>query len=100
GLLAAQAELEHVFLASAIPGALVVALLVFGLPAGPAIAPIMPQRFRWSALQGRLKAIIVAAGLLALASVPEVFVVLWATEAGMAVAWVPLVWAAASLAKM
>jgi MFS family permease len=29
-----------------------------------------------------------------------VFVVLWATEAGMAVTWVPLVWAAASLAKM
>jgi MFS family permease len=100
GLLAAQAELEHVFLASAIPGVLVVALLVFGLPAGPAIVPTTPQRFRWSALHGRLKAIIVAAGLLALASVPEVFVVLWATESGMAVAWVPLVWAAASLAKM
>jgi MFS family permease len=100
GLLAAQAELEHVFLASAIPGVLVVALLVFGLPAGPSILPTTPQRFRWSALHGRLKAIIVAAGLLALASVPEVFVVLWATEAGMAVAWVPLVWAAASLAKM
>jgi MFS family permease len=32
--------------------------------------------------------------------VPEVFVVLWATQAGMAVKWVPLVWAAASLAKM
>jgi len=29
-----------------------------------------------------------------------VFVVLWATEAGMSVTWVPLVWAAASLAKM
>ncbi len=51
-------------------------------------------------MHGRLKAMIVAAGLLALASVPEVFVVLWATEAGMAVTWVPLVWAAASLAKM
>jgi MFS family permease len=43
---------------------------------------------------------IVASGLLALASVPEVFVVLWATQSGMAVTWVPLVWAAASLAKM
>jgi len=43
---------------------------------------------------------IVVAGLLALASVPEVFVVLWATQAGMSVTWVPLVWAAASLAKM
>ena len=43
---------------------------------------------------------IVASGLLALASVPEVFVVLWAMKAGMSVTWVPLVWAAASLAKM
>ncbi len=43
---------------------------------------------------------IIAAGLLALASVPEVFVVLWATQAGLEVVWVPLVWAAASLAKM
>jgi MFS family permease len=100
GLLAAQAELEHVFLASAIPGALAIALLVFGLPATPPAAPLTPQRFSWSALHGRLKAIILAAGLLALASVPEVFVVLWATQAGMAVTWVPLVWAAASLAKM
>jgi MFS-type transporter involved in bile tolerance (Atg22 family) len=44
--------------------------------------------------------VVVASGLLALASVPEVFVVLWATQAGMSVTWVPLVWAAASLGKM
>ena len=43
GLLAAQADLEHVFLASAIPGVLVVALLVFGLPAGAAIVPATPN---------------------------------------------------------
>jgi MFS family permease len=43
---------------------------------------------------------IVAAGMLALASVPEVFVVLWARQAGLEVVWVPLVWAAASVAKM
>ena len=100
GLLAAQVELQHVFLASALPGVLVILLLVFGLPAHHAPVQTAPQRFRWSALHGRLRAIIVAAGLLALASVPEVFVVLWATEAGMSVTWVPLVWAAASLAKM
>jgi len=101
GLLAAQTELQHVFLASALPGVLVILLLVFGLPAHHHVPPIAPpQRFKWSALHLRLRAMIVAAGLLALASVPEVFVVLWATQAGMAVTWVPLVWAAASLAKM
>jgi MFS family permease len=101
GLLAAQADLQQVFLASAVPGALVIVLLMFGLPTHQTvISPPSPQRFRWATLHRRLQAMIIAAGLLALASVPEVFVVLWATQAGMAVTWVPLVWAAASLAKM
>jgi MFS family permease len=100
GLLAAQADLQHVFLASAIPGVLVIVLLAFGLPAHAAVATTAPPRFHWSALHGRLRGMIVASGLLALASVPEVFVVLWATQAGMSVSWVPLVWAAASLGKM
>ena len=99
-LLAAQADLKHVFLASALPGVLVILLLVFGLPRARAQAVPTPPRFAWGELHGRLKAMIIAAGLLALASVPEVFVVLWATQAGLKVVWVPLVWAAASLAKM
>ena len=99
-ILAAGADLQQVFLASAVPGALVIVLLVLGLPAPQAPPALPPQRFAWRALHGRLRAMIVASGLLALASVPEVFVVLWATEAGLQVTWVPLVWAAASLAKM
>jgi MFS family permease len=99
-LLAAHADLKHVFLASALPGVLVIVLLVFGLPAARVQAVPPPPGFSWGELHGRLKAMIVAAGLLALASVPEVFVVLWATQAGLKIVWVPLVWAAASLAKM
>jgi len=99
-LLAADVPLEHVFLASVVPGTLVLLLLAFGLPRGqPFVAPPRAA-FAWGSLHGRLRAMIVAAGWLALASVPEVFVVLWATNAGMEVQWVPLVWAAASLAKM
>jgi MFS family permease len=100
GLLAAQADLQQVFLASAVPGALVILLLVFGLPGHAAVPAVAVPSFHWSALHRRLRAMILASGLLALASVPEVFVVLWATQAGMSVTWVPLVWAAASLAKM
>lgn len=99
-LLAAQVDLKHVFLASAVPGVLVLLLLVLGLPATQSVPVAPPQRFEWRALHGRLRAMIVASGMLALASVPEVFVVLWATQQGMTVTWVPLVWAAASLAKM
>jgi MFS family permease len=99
-LLSMQADLQHVFLASVIPGALVLLLLIFGLPAGqPLVAP-EPAPFSWRKLPDRLRAMIVAAGWLALASVPEVFVVLWAMDAGMAIKWVPLVWAVASLVKM
>ena len=99
-LLAGQVDLKHVFLASAVPGVLVLLLLVLGLPSTQSVPVAPPERFAWRALHGRLRAMIVASGMLALASVPEVFVVLWATQQGMTVTWVPLVWAAASLAKM
>ncbi|MGI9245366.1 MAG: MFS transporter [Steroidobacteraceae bacterium] len=99
-LLSAQVELRAVFLASIVPGVLVLLLLALGLPRveRAAVPPRAP--FSWRSLHGRLRAMIVAAGWLALASVPEVFIVLWATESGMQVKWIPLVWAAASLAKM
>ena len=100
GLLSAQADLKHVFVASAVPGALVILLLVLGVPGAPAPLATPSAPFSWSALHARLKAMIAAAGLLALASVPEVFVVLWAQQAGLAVVWIPLVWAAASVVKM
>jgi len=99
-LLSMKVDLAHVFYASAVPGLLVLLLLYFGIPAGQRVELPPPQEFSWSALHGRLKAMVVAAGFLALASVPEVFIVLWARQAGMDVRWVPLVWAAASLAKM
>jgi MFS family permease len=99
-LLSLQVELRHVFLWSIVPGVAVLALLAFGVPARPPVAVVAPARFAWRTLHRRLRAMIAVAGVLALASVPEVFVVLWATQAGMAVQWVPLVWAAASLAKM
>lgn len=100
GLLALDADLKQVFLASVVPGALVLLLLVLGLPPGERAAQPVRLAFAWGALHARLRGMIVAAGGLALASVPEAFVVLWATAAGMQVVWVPLVWAAASVAKM
>jgi MFS family permease len=98
-LLSAAVDLRTVFLASVVPGLLVIALLVLGVPGGEPFTAPAPTRFSWRSLHSRLRAMIVAAGALALASVPEVFIVLWATQAGLAVKWVPLVWAAASLAK-
>ena len=91
--------LGHVFLWSVVPGVLVVTLLVAGLPASAPAARLAPAPVRWSALDPALRRLILATGGLALASAPEVFLVLWATDRGLAVAWVPLVWAAASAVK-
>ena len=102
-LLSAAVDLGTVFLASVVPGLLVIGLLVLGVPGSErytASANTASDTFAWRTLHVRLRAMIVAAGALALASVPEVFIVLWATQSGMQVKWVPLVWAAASLAKM
>jgi len=100
-LLALGVPLGRVFLWSVVPGILMMLLLGAGLPPDPPLArPAPPPPLEWRALDTRLRALLVAAGLLALAAVPEVFVVLWARQSGLPLAWVPLVWAAASLAKM
>jgi len=99
-LLAAGVALQDVFLLSIVPGLLVMALLATGLrehEAPRAVAPAPP--LRWRALDGRLRALVVAAGGLALAVAPEAFLVLWATVHGVPVALVPVLWAAASVVK-
>jgi MFS family permease len=99
-LLTLGADVGHVFFWSIIPGAIVIALIIFGLPAdGPAVVSVPPP-VSFRALDPRLKALMLAAGLLALAALPEVFMVLWATSAGLSVAMVPLAWALASAFKM
>jgi MFS family permease len=99
-LLAADAGLQQVFLLSVVPGALVMALLAFGLRAHEAPAVAVPaEPLRWRALDGRLRALVVAAGSLALAVAPEAFLVLWATANGVGLALVPLLWSAASVVK-
>ena len=99
-LLSADLPLQHVFLWSLVPGVMVLALLAWGLDGTP--APVThPDKspLRWSMLDGRVRGLIVAAGGLALASAPEAFLVLWASDRGLAIAWVPLIWAGASAVK-
>jgi MFS family permease len=101
GLLTLQVPLGHVFLWSVVPGVLVLLLVGFGVRPDAPLAPIAaPPALRLTALDARLKALLMAAALLAFASVPEVFVVLWARQSGLALKAVPLVWALASLVKM
>lgn len=100
-LLAANVPLRDVFFASAIPGLLVLLLLIFGLPATPlSPAPATGPRLAWRELDERLKGLIIAAAALALAAVPDAFVVLWMQAHGFAITWVPLLWAAMHGVKM
>ncbi len=99
-LLSRGVDIGQVFLWSILPGALVLLLLVTRLeeaprpPRPPAAVPL-----RWGHLDHRVRGLILAAGGLALASAPEAFLVLWASDRGLTLAWVPLIWAAASAVK-
>jgi MFS family permease len=102
GLLGWEVDLHQVFLLSVVPGMLVILLLWFGLPATPATATAAPLAIRldWRGLDARLRALVIATGGLALATTPEVFLVLWAQAHGLEVVWIPLLWAAASAVKV
>lgn len=99
-LLQKNISMEHVFLYSLIPGILVVFLLCFGLDNSPGTTELkkLPP-LHWSAIDRRLQGLIMAAGGLALASAPEAFMILWANDQGLQIAWIPLIWAAASATK-
>lgn len=102
GLLSYGIQLQHVFLLSVLPGILVLLLIIFGIPASQPIEKNVEQsaKLSWRGLDKHLRALIIAAGGLALATTPEVFLVLWAQSRGLEIVWVPLLWAAASGVKM
>jgi MFS family permease len=100
GLLQWGMTMEHVFMAAIIPGGALILLLVFGLKTPTRVKlEYAPARLHWKGLDARVKGLVLASGGLALATTPEVFLVLWANQGGITVAWVPLLWAAASGVK-
>lgn len=90
--------MTEVFLWSAVPGACVLLLLLWiQEPKRP--PKLSPPPLRWRALERPLRGLILASGGLQLTTAPEVFLVLWATDRGLELAWAPLLWAAASAVK-
>jgi MFS family permease len=99
-LLSSGLDLGRVFLWSLVPGALVLVILIGGLDDTPSRpAPGVRAPLRWSHLDHRVRGLILAAGGLALASAPEAFLVLWASNRGLELLWIPLIWAAANAVK-
>jgi MFS family permease len=94
GLLASGVGMTGVFLASAVPGLLAVAVMAGGIPAGPRTTPAAPPPLRWHLLPTPLRRLVAAVSLVTLVGVPDAFVLLWLGEAGVPVPALPLVWAA------
>jgi len=95
GLLQWGMTMEHVFMASIVPGIALIFVLVFGLRAPAYIPKQPPARLTFKGLDARVKGLVLASGGLALATAPEAFLILWAYKGGLSVSWVPLLWAAA-----
>lgn len=99
-LLAIGLPIEQVFLASAIPGALVLITLWFALPDTLRRAPLSASWPGWGSLNARLRSLIVAAAALTLSTLPEALLVLWANRNGIAILWIPALWALAHGVKL
>ena len=94
-LLAFGLPLREVFLISVVPGVLAVLLLAKGVADDVPVPPIAPAPLRWRTLHPQLRGLITAAGVLALAAVPDAFLVLYLNQSGVRVVWIPLLWALA-----
>jgi len=101
-LLRQHYAMASIIATSIVPGVLVVLLLWFGLDNKTTLA--LPEKplpaLKWILLDTNIKQLIFAVTILAFASVPEVFLVLWAHDAGLSILWIPLLWAGASALKM
>jgi MFS family permease len=100
-LLSAGLSMREVFLSSLVIGVAVVALLLFGVPSERSRPSATPRAsLEWRTLDRKLRRLLLACGMLAFATTPEVFLVLWAREHGISVTMIPLLWALASVVKM
>lgn len=87
-------DVRSVFMVSAIPAALAVALLALGVSepnAAPKSAKPPPPRVAWRQLDAKFWSVVVVGGLFSLARFSEAFLVLRAQERGLALTLVPLV---------
>lgn len=99
-LLAAGLSTRQVFLASVVPG-IALMLLIFTSVPGSRVAPRVHDStpLRWRALDGGVRALLVAASVLAFARVPDALLVLWAHAAGIPDVSLPLLWAIAHVMR-
>jgi MFS family permease len=103
GLLAMGLQIRSVFLIAGVLGAITIGTLVIGLKSTPpqdakVVTPKAPPLV-WRGLDPSLRAFLVAVAAVTAATVPEALIVLWALERGIAVVWIPVLWAVAHAVK-
>ncbi|MGH8508899.1 MAG: MFS transporter [Gammaproteobacteria bacterium] len=98
-LLYAGVELQTVFMLSVIPGIVVMLLLGGALSRGVIAHRMEHPPLSWRRLAWPLRGLILSSGVHALATLPEAFLVLWATEHGVGTAAIPLLWMFAHAGK-
>ncbi|MGH7286789.1 MAG: MFS transporter [Myxococcota bacterium] len=102
-LLATGFDVREVFFAAGVLGALTIATVWLGLKSAAyetaVVVPTERAPLIWRGLDWRLRAVLVAVAVVTAATVPEALIVLWATERGVALAWIPVLWAAAHAVK-
>jgi len=105
GLFALGVEnLRTIFYLSAIPGAVAVAILIFGVkeiaPPAPPVSPVVPaERAESGKLPRRFFWYIGSVGLFALGNSTDAFLLLRAADLGVSPAIIPLLWSAHHVAK-
>ncbi|MGH8308709.1 MAG: MFS transporter, partial [Steroidobacteraceae bacterium] len=102
-LLATGFDVREVFFAAGVLGALTIATVWLGLKSAAyetaVVVPTERAPLIWRGLDWRLRAVLVAVAVVTAATVPEALIVLWATARGVALAWIPVLWAAAHAVK-
>jgi MFS family permease len=89
--------IERVFLFAAIPGVLVIAALVFGVKEAVSTAPRKIPTFELP--RGPLLRFLIPVGVFALGNASDAFLLLRASEAGMKVSSLPLLWVGLHITK-
>jgi MFS family permease len=99
-LLAAGLSTRQVFVASVVPGLALMLLIFTSVPGSRvSVRSSSAAPLRWRALDGGVRALLIAASVLAFARVPDAFLVLWAHAAGVSDVSLPLLWAIAHVLR-
>jgi MFS family permease len=96
-LLSAGLQITEVIWVSVIPGLIVVALIVLGVPADAPVAPKAVPALRWSLLTPKLRRLVPILALFPLSAPADALWILWIAATGVSAPMIALLWAAASV---